>query len=151
MPAKPWAIVTAACGPGPSGTNSQARSVTLPSTTNSTSRCSAMISLPELSTDVLTVVELSHCQRQVQANMWRVWLCGASISSRSSLVGTVQEMARHVRVLHDCSSRIQSPLHEEQNGHPTGSQTAAVERHPDPGCITSAHRGDSRSAAITPW
>jgi hypothetical protein len=47
--------------------------------------------------------------------MWGVWLCGASISGRSSLVGTVQEVTCHVRVLHDYSSRIQSPLHEEQN------------------------------------
>src|SRR5271167_2980412 len=100
MPAKPWAIVTAACGPGPSGTNSHAHSVTLPSTTNSTSRCSAMIS-PRVVDGSAHSGRVEPLPKSGTSEHVRVWLCGASISSRSSLVDTVQDVTRYVHALHD--------------------------------------------------
>ena len=55
----------------------------------------------------------------VQANMWRVRRMSCiHIWPVIARWHRVQDVTCHVRVLHDYSSRIQSPLHEEQNAIP---------------------------------
>ena len=62
----------------------------------------------------------------------------------------VQDVTCHVRVLHDYSSRIQSPLHEEQNAIPQEAEQQHLSVIWTGAVSLSAHRGDSRGAAIIP-
>ena len=54
--------------------------------------------------------ELSASEHVAGMDMWCI-----HVLAGHHLVGTVQDMIRNVRVLHDYSSGIQSPLHEDQN------------------------------------